>query len=182
MRNISHILPPTVTGKRIVAFPTEEQCILVILIGSSLLFHHPFIPRCCETEQLKRRRIAECRGKDIVAWLAPKWVKDTKSYGCICLLAFLIHLGLKHSLASTLQNHTKVTRSHSQMTPFCYQYHVLPIKFSSFCLFTFKSLNTTKYNIFLIISCFFPLQQPFPQLNTCISRPINIYIDTIIFC
>lgn len=129
MRNNSNILPPIVTGKGIVAFSRGEQCILVILIGSSLLFHHPFIPQCCETEQSKRGRIAECRGKDIVAWLAPKWVRDTKSYRCICLLSFLIHLGLKHSLASTLQNHTEVTHCRSQMTPLCYQYHALSIKF-----------------------------------------------------
>lgn len=146
MRNNSYILPTTVTGKGIVAFSGEEQCILVILIGSSLLFPHPFIPQCCETEQLKRGRIAECRGKDIGAWLAPKWVRDTKSYRCICLLSFLIHLGLKHSLASTLQNHTEVTHCHSQMTPLCYQHHALPIRFCSFCLLPLSispSLNWT---------------------------------------
>lgn len=67
MRNNSHNTPPSVTGKGMVAFCREEQCILVILIGSSPLFQHPFIPQCCETEQLNRGRIAEERGKDIVA-------------------------------------------------------------------------------------------------------------------
>lgn len=148
------------------AFSREEQCILVILIGSCLLFHHPFIPQRCETEQLKRGRIAECRGKDIVAWLEPKWVRDTKSCRCICLLSFLIHLGLKHSLASTLQNHTEVTHCHSQMTPLCYQYHALPVKFCSFSLLPPPP--------FFLLIC--------PLLDACISHPINNYGDTIIFC